>query len=198
MIKFEDMINNIILADSYKLIKHIPDNSIDLVIIDPPYNIKNTNGGIKSGLGRSFRHMNNQLKEKRLTESINTIILKELVRVMKKINIYIWCNNIQIPMYLDYFVKKENCKFDIIIWNKTNAVPLYNNKYLTDKEYCLYFRKNSYCNPVNYESAKTVYQIPININDKNKYRHPTIKPLKIIKNLINNSTLGGGISVRLF
>lgn len=36
--KFEDMLNTITLGDSYKLIKDIPDKSIDLVIIDPPYN----------------------------------------------------------------------------------------------------------------------------------------------------------------
>ena len=36
-IKFEEMINTIQLGDSYELIKKIPDKSIDLVIIDPPY-----------------------------------------------------------------------------------------------------------------------------------------------------------------
>lgn len=35
--KFEDMLNKITLGDSYMLIKNIPDNSIDLIIIDPPY-----------------------------------------------------------------------------------------------------------------------------------------------------------------
>lgn len=35
--KFEDMINTITLGDSYKLIKDIPNKSIDLVYIDIPY-----------------------------------------------------------------------------------------------------------------------------------------------------------------
>lgn len=35
--KFEDMINKIVLGDRYELIKKTPDNSIDLVVIDPPY-----------------------------------------------------------------------------------------------------------------------------------------------------------------
>ena len=43
--KFEDMINTITLGDSYKLIKYIPDNSIDLVVIDPPYLFDNFGGG---------------------------------------------------------------------------------------------------------------------------------------------------------
>ena len=101
-------------------------------------------------------------------------------------------------MYLDYFVNKNNCSFDIIIWNKSNAMPLFNNKYLTDKEYCLYFRKGGYCNPENYEDAKTVYYQPINISDKNKFQHPTIKPSNIIKTIIKNSTKPNDIVADFF
>ena len=43
--KFEVMINTITLGDSYELIKDIPNNSIDLVIIDPPYEFDNSGGG---------------------------------------------------------------------------------------------------------------------------------------------------------
>ena len=195
---FNRFLNNITLGDSYKLIKQIPDKSIDLIIIDPPYFIENTNGGTRTRLAKSIRNMNNQIKEKNLTNGIQKEILKELVRVQKNINIYIWCNHKQIPEYLEYFVKNLNCKFDILIWNKSNATPLYNNKYLTDKEYCLYFRKNGYCNPQSYNEAKTVYYMPINKSDKNKYKHPTIKPLKIIKTLIKNSSKEGDIILDCF
>lgn len=41
--KFENMINTIQLGDCYELIKDIPDKSIDLIIIDPPYEY--TTGG---------------------------------------------------------------------------------------------------------------------------------------------------------
>ena len=180
------------------MIKQIPDKSIDLIIIDPPYLIKNTNGGSRTRLAKSIRNMNNQIKEKNLTNGIQKEILKELIRVQKNINIYIWCNHKQIPDYLEYFVKNLNCKFDILIWNKSNTTPLYNNKYLTDKEYCLYFRKNGYCNPQSYAEAKTVYYMPINKSDKNKYKHPTIKPLKIIKTLIKNSSKEGDIILDCF
>ncbi|HHX69576.1 MAG TPA: site-specific DNA-methyltransferase [Gallicola sp.] len=59
---------------------------------------------------------------------------------------------------------------------------------MTDKEYCLYFRKNAYCNPKTYEDAKTVYCLPINAKDKNNFNHPTIKPLEIINKLVKNSS----------
>lgn len=196
--KFENMINTIQLGDCYELIKSIPDKSIDLIVTDPPYLIENTKAGGHSNLAKSIQGMNDEIAEKNLTTSIDTKILSEFVRVMKNINIYIWCNHKQIPMYLDYFVKELDCAFDIIIWNKTNAMPLFNNKYMTDKEYCLYFRKGGYCNPPDYESAKTVYYQPININDKNMYDHPTIKPQNIIENLIKNSSKEGEIVLDTF
>jgi site-specific DNA-methyltransferase (adenine-specific) len=117
---------------------------------------------------------------------------------MKAPNIYIWCNHKQIPMYLDYFVNKYKCSFDIIIWVKTNAMPLFNNKYLTDKEYCLYFRKGAYCNPQSYEEAKTVYFQPINISDKQLFEHTTIKPINIISTLIKNSSKENDIVLDCF
>ena len=38
-------LNKITCGDSYELIKGIPDKSIDLIITDPPYEIKHTTGG---------------------------------------------------------------------------------------------------------------------------------------------------------
>ena len=36
--------NKIYLGDAYKLIKELPDNSIDLIVTDPPYDIPNIHG----------------------------------------------------------------------------------------------------------------------------------------------------------
>ena len=63
-ILFNQLLNNITLGDSYKIIKQIPDNSIDLIIIDPPYLIENTNGGTRSRLAKSIRGMNTEIEEK--------------------------------------------------------------------------------------------------------------------------------------
>lgn len=196
-------LDNIYNEDCYKAIKDIPDKSIDLIITDPPYLIENTDAGnghndFSSNGKKTIQKMNNELQDGFFTESIDIKILDEFMRIMKTPNIYIWCNHKQIPMYLDYFVAKQKCNFDIIIWNKTNALPLFNNKYLTDKEYCLYFKKGGYCSPATYDEAKTVYSQPININDKNKFNHPTIKPSNIITNLIKNSSKEGEIIADFF
>lgn len=185
-------------GDSIKLIKEIADGSVDLIVTDPPYQIDCTKAGGNSKLAKSIQVMNDEIKEENLTNGFDEQILEDFVRVMKKINIYIWCNHKQIPMYIDFFVNKKGCAFDILIWNKSNAAPLFNNKYLTDKEYCLYFRKGGYCNPENYDSAKTVFYQPINIKDKTKYGHPTIKPLDIIQTLVRNSSKKGDVVLDAF
>ena len=104
---------------------------------------------------------------------------------MKRINIYIWCNKSQIPDYLNYF---KDCSFNIISWHKTNPVPACSNHYIPDTEYCLYFREKGVEIYGNYNTLKTYYVTQINMEDKKKFNHPTIKPLNIIENLIINSS----------
>jgi len=166
---------------------------VDLVIGDPPYLIKNTNAGGKSELSKSIQGMNDEIQNDNLTGGITEEYLDLMWKLMKVPNIYLWCNGAQIPQYLDFFVNRRKCSFDVLIWNKTNAMPLFHNKYLSDKEYLLYFRKHGYCMPVSYEAAKTVYYQPINIKDKRKYGHPTVKPLNIISNLVLNSSREGDL-----
>ena len=89
---------------------------------------------------------------------------------------------------MEYFVGKKQCYFEIIIWNKTNITPLCGNKYLTDKEYCLFFREKGVPILGSYDTKKTVYISSANRDDKDKFEHPTIKPMHIIKNLIINSS----------
>ena len=183
------IINKIYNEDCLLGIKNIPDNSIDLVIIDPPYDIC-TQGGKKgtSKISKNIKSLENELISNDLVNGFDLSILDELVRIMKNINIYIWCNGRQIPTYIKYFIEKLGCKLEILIWGKTNPIPLFNNKYMGDKEYCLYFRKGGYCNPSNYEDAKTIYISKINIKDKHLFNHPTIKPLEVIRKLIRNSS----------
>lgn len=177
------------LGNSNILIKDIPDNSIDLIVIDPPY-LLNMEGGKngKSNLAKNLLSLEKELTDAKLIDNYDLSILNDFVRIMKNINIYIWCNLAQIKQYLDFFIGELNCSYEILVWNKTNAMPLFNNKYLSDKEYCLYFRKRGYCNPPTYKMGKTVFYLPTNQKDKKLYGHPTIKPLEIIETLVINSS----------
>lgn len=184
----DQYINHIINADCLDILKQLPDKCVDLVLTDPQYLIKNTKAGGKSNFAKSIQNMNNEIKAANITDGVSLDFCKEIIRLQDKINAYIWCNKAQIIDYLDFFVKENGCSFDILCWQKDNAMPTFNNKYLSDKEYCLYFRKGGYCQPQNYDSAKNVFHEPINIKDKNNFKHPTIKPLNIFQTLIKNSS----------
>lgn len=48
----KDFLNKIICGDTVKIMKQIPDETVDLVITSPPYNLKNSTGnGMKDGRG---------------------------------------------------------------------------------------------------------------------------------------------------
>ena len=185
----ERQICRLIQGDCLEVIKKIPDNSIDLIATDPPYLVA-TDGG---GSVNKIKKLNKSLKDLTtvdITKGYNIEEFgKEFIRVMKEINIYFWCNKIQIPNYIDFYVRQHKCKFDILCWHKTNALPTYSNKYLSDTEYLLYFRKGKgKCFPESYEDAKTFYIAPINHKDKKLYGHPTIKPLDFTESIIRNSS----------
>lgn len=190
----------LIQGDCLDKLKDIPDHSIDLIVTDPPYLISATNGG---GTINNVKKLNKSLKDLTTVDITHGYDIElfgtEFIRVMKEINIYLWCNKVQIPDYIDFYVKKHKCKFDILCWHKTNALPTYSNKYLTDTEYLLYFRKGKgKCFPNNYEDAKTYYIAPINHKDKKDYGHPTIKPLDITEKIIRNSSQSGQIVLDCF
>jgi site-specific DNA-methyltransferase (adenine-specific) len=186
-------LNQIYLGDAYKLIKEIPDKSIDLIVTDPPYEFGT--GGVKTGIFKERKGVQayEEIRSHNLDKGISLSILNEYVRVLKKINIYLWCNKEQLLDYMNFFIKEHKCNFEIIIWAKTNPAPFLNGHYLKDKEYCLYFWEQGVKVKPTFETGKTVYVTNTNTYDKSKYTHPTIKPLEIIKNLIKNSCdLDGG------
>lgn len=49
-----------------------------------------------------------------------------------------------------------------------------------------------------YDTAKTHYELPINIGDKSKFWHPICKPVAILQNLIINSSNEGDVVLDTF
>ncbi|GHU57185.1 hypothetical protein AGMMS49975_22160 [Clostridia bacterium] len=177
-------------SDCMTGMRKLPDDCIDLIVTDPPYIMESRGCGF-------IRNRNvtalSEIQDAGLADGFDTAVFSEFMRLMERPNIYIWCAARQIPVCIDFFVNENGCKFDIIIWQKTNPMPLFSGKWLTDKEYCLYFRKGGYCNPVTFDDARTVFTQPVNAKDKNIYNHPTIKPLNIIETLIKNSSREGDV-----
>lgn len=186
--------NQIYKGDCLELIKSIPDHSIDLIVTDPPYVLCGSNS-IHNNLGKTFSGCAKEIAP--ISNGFDLKLLDEWVRVMKDINIYIWCSKAQLMDYFHYFIDKLGCNFEILVWYKPNCIPFANTAYLKDKEYCLYFWKNKNLN-IKYDRGHTVFSHIANVEDKKLYGHPTIKPLYIIENLIYNSSKPGDVVLDTF
>lgn len=178
-------LNEILLGDAYELIKDLPDDSVDLVYTDIPYLI--VDGG--KGAGFLKNPTRNALYEKtigKFADGIDMTLLDELCRVMKKINIFIWCSQEQIFEIMKYFEEKEqkdNIKIacNPLVWCKTNPTPFCNNTWLPDIEYCLYFRETGVKLNDGVKLKSRWYVSKTNKADKEEFIHPTIKPLELVE-----------------
>lgn len=191
-------LNTIYNEDCLEGMRRMPDGCVDLVITDPPYLIGNQGGGFwsKAAEGNHYNARGTRKGMEKLSDikdGFDDAILDELCRVMKKINLYVFCSQKQIQRYLDYFVNKRGCNWNLISWHKTNPIPACGNKYLSDTEFILFFREKGVRVYGTYETKRTFYVTLRNQEDNVRYNHPTVKPLNIIRNLIINSSEMGGV-----
>lgn len=180
----KDFRNRIFNEDCAVGLQRIPDKSIDLVMMDPPYDMETCGGGAFGSFNKLYHGELDPISNGITNEMLDLIVSK-----MKRINIYIWCNKRQIYQYLDYFLSRRGggIHMDLLTWHKTNPVPTCGNKYLSDTEYCLFFREKGVKLYGSYDTKHTFYVTSLNTKDKKLYGHPTIKPLEIVRNLIGNS-----------
>ena len=180
-------------GDCLVKMREMPDKCVDLVVTDPPYDIETSGAGLYKQEDKQY------VKELvGMKDGFSEEILDELCRVMKKINIYLFCSQKQIIPLLDYFVKRKGCNWNILSWHKSNPVPACGNKYLTDTEFILFFREKGVKVYGSFDTKKTYYITPLNQKDKKKYGHPTCKPEEIVRNLIINSSNEGDIVLDCF
>ena len=125
-LKFESMLNNIILGDSIEIMKQIPNNSIDLIFADPPYNLQLENDLYRpnetkvNGVSEEW----DKFKSFKDYDDFTFNWLSECKRILKKSG-SIWVigsyHNIfrvgKIMQDLGYWILND------IIWIKTNPMP---------------------------------------------------------------------------
>lgn len=184
-------INKVYNMDCVDGIKLLDDNSIDLVIIDPPYKLDIA----KLKNITKFNNYANELLG--LKDGFDLKILDLLVTKMKKINIYIYCSKRQVKELLEYFINRK-CNYEILTWHKMNPSPLTNNIYLPDTEYIVFAREKGVRLYGNYHTKRKYYISGVNQADKKKWKHPTIKPLPFIENHIINSSNEGDLILDCF
>ena len=173
--------------DCFEMLKSIKSNSVDLVLIDPPYEISRpTNFASGEATGKDTDRFRISMEfgdwdSKFL--GLDTVI-SESYRVLKKGGTLICFYDLwKLSILKDYFDKAKFKQIRFIEWVKTNPVPL-NSKinYLTNaREIALVGIKNS--KPTfNSEYDNGIYKYPI-CHDKDRF-HPTQKPIALIEDLI--------------
>ncbi len=201
--------NNItlFLGDSINILKNIPSKSVNMIFADPPYFL--SNGGItcKSGKVASVNKgewdKSNGLEE---DFKFNYEWLKESKRILKD-NGTIWISGTMHNIYqIGYILQLLNFKIlNEIVWFKPNAPPNMTKKYFTHShETVLWARKSkffshkfnyditkSFEDKINFKDKQTrsVWSIPITPLFEKKYgKHPTQKPLELLRRIILSST----------
>ncbi|GAA0102415.1 hypothetical protein UT300012_31300 [Paraclostridium bifermentans] len=172
---------DLIHGDCLEELRLLSDKSIDLVIIDPPYEIKTMKGGWTIGKRKYKDEVSTMIN------GFSEEVLDLLCQKMKKINIYIYCSKLQLPKLLNYFIDRK-CNYEILTYHKTNPTPLCGNTYLPDTEYIVFAREKGVKIRGEYKTKFKYYTDKVNKGDKKKYNHPTCKPVPLLINHILNSS----------
>lgn len=182
------MNNQLLLGNAIELFKSIPNDSIDCIITDPPYEtisggtpdndgVSRPTGILEKNDGKIFQYNNIDI----------TSWIGECFRVLKNdTHIYIMTNFLNLEHYLKSVREAGFSIHNLLIWEKNNATP--NRWYMKNCEYIIFARKGA-AKPIFNCGTKTVLQFK-NVKDR---IHPTEKPLDLLECLITNSTQPGEI-----
>lgn len=188
---------NCVLAncDCLEYIKGIPDKSIDLILTDPPYNIAQYSTGNISLSGRTA--VNNDLGEWDLKEINPFDFVDEFKRILKPDgNVFIFTSYNLIGKWHEAF-DPEFDTFQYFIWHKTNPMPkIFKNGFLNSCEMivCLWNKKHKW-NFLSQNEMHNYFECPICMGKERlkEPKHPSQKPLKLLRHLIKIASNEGDL-----
>lgn len=174
-------------GDTLNVLKTIEECSFDMAVIDPPYKLNKTTGGI-SKTGFVDRWQGNIKGSDKKASILNDISfsewLPEVYRVLKdSSHCYIWTNDKNLA---DLQKEAEKVGFrlhNILVWKKNTITP--NRWYMKNCEFILFLYKGK-AKVINDKSSSQFFEVK-NKNGRDKL-HPTEKPVEIIEKLILNSS----------
>lgn len=181
------MWNQIILWNAIEILKTLPDNSIDLVITDPPY--KTIKWGNKKTFWTGFWSsvlQKNDWKIFKYNEVNISEYIYELYRVLKEwTHCYIMTNNINLEKFLTESRKAWFLLHNLLIWDKWNKIK--NHRYMKSFEPILFLRKWR-AKHINNLWHDTILKHKNLIGKLRKDNHPTEKPVSLFEQMILNSS----------
>ena len=176
----------ILQEDSKEVIKRIPDNSIDFILTDPPYNLGHHSTGNISLPGRSA--INNDVADWDMVDFYPEDWAEDFIRILKPTgNLFIFTSYNQLGRWyncLDYKFDTTN----FMIWHKTNPAPkIFKAGFLNSCEmiFTCWNKKHTW-NFLSQAEMHNFVESPICMRPErlNNPKHPTQKPVAILKKMI--------------
>lgn len=204
---FKDENSKLYLANSLELLKNLPAESVDVIFADPPYFLSNDGITCKSGKMSSVNKGN---WDKAATFTDKHDFNQKWIELCKNIlkpNGTIWISGTLHNIYsVGFALEQENFKImNNITWQKTNPPPNLSCKYFTHStETILWAKKSADAKHFfNYElmkelnggkQMKDVWTGMLTPQREKIFgKHPTQKPLYLLKKILLASTREGDL-----
>lgn len=178
----------------FDLFKRIPSNSIDLVCVDPPYEVSrktNFQSGAKTGRDTDRFRISMEFGGWDFGFAGLDIVISECYRVLRKSGTIICFYDLwKITNLFNYLTEAKFKQLRFIEWVKTNPVPINSKKnYLSNSREIAISAVKGGKSTFNSEYDNGIYRFPIN-HEKGRF-HATQKPLPLIEALIEKHSNEG-------
>jgi len=169
--------NRFIHGDCIQVMKEFPNNSIDLIITDPPY-VDNIGYGWNN---KTIKNNENPL--------INCLALVECYRVLKRNrSLYLFTNWKHYPFLTEFILRYTKFKIrHLIVWKKHNFGLGWAFRHQYELVLVLEKGKPKY-NLTNFSDVQTASHI-----NHDKTNHPHQKPIDLIMRIIEHSSKEGDV-----
>ena len=177
MIYPDDFIDKVICGDCLEVMKDIPDNSVDLVLTDPPYNVSTSD--IHKGGGKYLKqNFGDWDKDFKPQDFVN-----ETERILSPNGqVYIFCSDGLIGEYCELFNSLFKFFKLLVIW-RSNPCPQFRKRtFVQNQQYIVWTRRGNYTfNFLGQNEMHACFQYMFN---DEKTIHPNQKDIDVISKLL--------------